>query len=188
MAKGVTRHYFDNDLPDDQRYLSHFAHGRLFGFIYFIVSQELRIVKIGATNRWKDLAADVDSRMTEIQLGAPFVNVSRQTAIACSTLGKSEPQVHDHFREYCIRGEWFQYTGDLKTFVDQVTLLNDEYDRYSDEAETYRQHVNDMKAAGNEPTLPIPDWPNVKPWKLLDTPAEPPAQKIVGFQPVFETS
>ncbi|GAB5407318.1 MAG: hypothetical protein Aurels2KO_55490 [Aureliella sp.] len=71
MAKGVTPHFFDGDLPDDQRYLSHFAHGKLFGFIYLIVSEEMQLVKIGATNRWEDLGADVAPRMNEIQLGAP---------------------------------------------------------------------------------------------------------------------
>lgn len=44
-------HYFNDDLPDNQRYLRHFAEGKLFDYIYFIVSEEMQPVKIGATKR-----------------------------------------------------------------------------------------------------------------------------------------
>ncbi|GAB5407317.1 MAG: hypothetical protein Aurels2KO_55480 [Aureliella sp.] len=116
------------------------------------------------------------------------MNVSRRTAIACTALGKSEPETHHRFREYRLSGEWFLYTDDLKTFVYQVILMNDEHDCYATESEAYQQHEREMEAEGNKPTMSLPDWPNVIPWKLLESPADPPGQQIIGLRPVFESS
>ena len=47
MGKGIRSKVLKN-LPDDVRYLAHLASGENPGYIYFLVSDELGLVKIGA--------------------------------------------------------------------------------------------------------------------------------------------
>lgn len=183
------------NLPDGQRYLTHYAGGPLYGFVYFVFSDPMQLVKIGATNRWKGHWPDIDTRIRQIRQSVPFVPITGQAFTTPMALQMSEPELLDFFADYRVDvgnddqtgdNEWFQNTDVLKQFVDEVALLNREHDRYIGEVEVYNAHVSEQESLGREPTMPMPVWPDVKPWRHLQTPPTPPTRRIVSFRPVFD--
>jgi hypothetical protein len=184
------------DLPDNLRYLTHSASGPLYGSVYFVFSDPMQLVKIGATNRWEGIWPDVESRVREVRRSVPFVPFTGWTFITPMSLQMSEPELLDFFVDYRVEvngeedqtgdNEWFQYTDVLKQFVDEVALLNREHDRYSRESDAYNAHVREKESRGQEPTMPMPVWPDVKPWRHLQTPPTPPSRRVVSFRPVFD--
>lgn len=184
------------NLPDDQRYLAHYASGQLYGFIYFVISDPMALVKIGASNRWIGHRPDTDSRVLEVRKAIPFLPVTRTAFITPMSLQMSEPELHEHFEKYQVEiggnfdpvgdNEWFQLTDTLKAFVDDVVLLMDDFDRLSEETEAYQLHEAQQTALGRELTMPMPAWPKIYPWRHLKDPAPSPSKKLTGFGPVFQ--
>lgn len=183
------------ELPDDQRFLEHYASGPLYGFIYFIIADSMNLVKIGATNQWDGLRPVIEPRILKVRRDIPFLPLSRVTFTTPMALQMSEPELHEHFESYRVEisgkfdpvgdNEWFQLTDSLKAFVDDVALLEKEFERYAKEAAAYKAHEAAQAAARREPTMPMPEWPKVYPWRhLKDVPA-PPSRKLTGFGPIF---
>lgn len=164
MGKGI-RPMVLNNLSDDVRYLAHMASGENPGYIYFLVSEELQLVKIGASNRWSaDNEVAVDKRIREIKNDVPFVNICREHVILAGPLGYSESDIHDHFADYRVGGEWFIYSDDLKLFVDRIGIF-----------------IQQLHSWGNDGARPTE-----KPWTYLEIKPKPPSQKFVGVQSVFQ--
>ncbi len=164
MGKGIRSKVLKN-LPDDVRYLAHLASGENPGYIYFLVSDELGLVKIGASNRWTDdNKVAVDKRIKEIKNDVPFIKISQEHVILAGPLGYSESDIHDHFADYRVGGEWFIYSDDLKLFVDKIGTCLQQQDAW-----------------GNDGVMPTE-----KPWTYLEAEPKPPSKKFFGVQPIFK--
>jgi hypothetical protein len=164
VGKGIKRKVLEN-LPDDLRYLAHIAAGRNPGYIYLLVSDDLGLVKIGASNRWDGHTVGVDQRIAEVKNDVPFITINREHVILASVLGLDEAEIHDHFAAYRVAGEWFVYSDDLKIFVDNVGDLLLQLDEWEKNANAH---------------------PTATPWKLLKTPPKPPSKKFTGVKAIFE--
>lgn len=80
------------------------------GVIYFIGNSEFGIVKIGYTSR------DTDARLKCLQTACPYelcilklINKSSQ---------RGEANLHRHFAEYKLQGEWFALKDDLVKYLE----------------------------------------------------------------------
>lgn len=78
--RGIKQHFLD---PKSKRpnYLQSFANGPLMGYVYFVLSSKMSVVKIGATNRWENDWPDAFSRPNEIVNNCPIVKFSGITVI-----------------------------------------------------------------------------------------------------------
>jgi len=84
--------------------------------IYFIQEQsELKAIKIGKSD-------NLMSRLSGLQTANPYELVVLHTieAKACFEL-----ELHEYFKMYRIRGEWFRPTQEIIEFIDNAK--NDEY-------------------------------------------------------------
>lgn len=165
MPKGITQKVLPA-LPDQFRYLAQIAGGQSPGYIYLLVSEEIGLVKIGASNRWDGHTVVADRRVAEVKKQIPFVNLSEEHLILAACLGKNESEIHKHFHEYRARGEWFFYSDDLKVFVDSVADFLGQCDEWSKNADAR---------------------PTAQPWNHLKYPPCLPSRKFVGLRADFET-
>jgi len=79
------------------------------GYVYFIKNGEYNQVKIG----WSDRPS---IREKELQTGNP--NQLKIIGVLPSQESSVETFLHDRYKIYHIRGEWFKYEGELKTFIE----------------------------------------------------------------------
>lgn len=164
MGKGIRPKVLEN-LPDEIRYLAHIVESENPGFIYFLISDDLGLVKIGASNRWKGHQVAVDSRITEVKNDVPFITIDREYVILAGSLQKTESEIHDHFAAYHVAGEWYIYSDDLKLFVDEVGELLAQLDKWSETGE---------------------DRPTLTPWNTLKSIPKPPSKKFKGVRAIFD--
>src|SRR5438309_889653 len=101
MGRGIKPKVFDK-LPDDQRYIAHIAGGLNPGYIYFLVCDDVKLVKIGASNRWDGYILAVNARITEVKNDVPFFNITKEYITLASPLGMGESEIHDHFANYHV--------------------------------------------------------------------------------------
>lgn len=160
MAKGVKRVQLVG-LPDNIRWMAHVAAGQNPGWIYFLVADQLELVKIGACNRYRGHEFALDERIREVKLGAAIVNFTRKFAMFASVLGLTETELFAHFREYRIdTSEWFVLCDDLKEFVECIARCDAEI------------------IAGQHPSE--------HPWRLLDNAPRPPSKHFVRLCSEFK--
>ncbi len=79
--------------------------------VYFILDAKSNAVKIGTSH-------SVEERMIDIQVGNP--NKLRVIAVipqGDSEQGNIEKELHGKFKHLRMRGEWFKYDGELKSFI-----------------------------------------------------------------------
>ncbi len=164
MGKGIKAKVLEN-LPDHLRYLAQVAGGQNPGYVYFLVSDDLKLVKIGASNRWDGNNLAVDARIREVKNDVPFVTINREHVILAMVLGLDETEIHEHFSEYRVAGEWFAYVDDLKKFVDDIGDLLRQLDEWANDADAR---------------------PTSTPWNLLKITPKSPSMKFVGVQAHFE--
>lgn len=76
--------------------------------IYFILAEDVNKVKIGRT-------FNLDERLSTLQISSPF-----DLKIICHLVLEKEYEgvFHKFFKEDSVRGEWFEYSEDIKTFID----------------------------------------------------------------------
>lgn len=79
--------------------------------IYFIFAVGTQYVKIG----W---AIDPEARRTELQPGCP--HVLRIVATIPDQTPRDEATLHERFKDYHCRGEWFYFDGELLTYVHEL--------------------------------------------------------------------
>lgn len=95
------------------------------GFVYFIVCDELHVVKIGHNNRWLppgtasgDPIFARHRRLRELQTGCPAS--LRIAGMVEPRLWGTEDQFHRYFQHFRKHGEWFWQVGQLATFVQKL--------------------------------------------------------------------
>lgn len=81
---------------------------RYSGHVYFVVGNNL--VKIGATS------TDVRMRLTGLQTGSP-VPLSLLALQSSSNVYDLERRLHQRFRRFRVRGEWFKFEGPLRAYI-----------------------------------------------------------------------
>ncbi len=84
--------------------------GTRLGFIYFITDLDDDAVKIG-------FATDIDSRLNGLRTGNPR-DLAVETMF-CSYF-EAEKMLHDRFRPYRIRREWFRLSEEIEEFWDDI--------------------------------------------------------------------
>lgn len=99
--------------------------------VYFILNANARAVKIG-------VAEDVSARLSALQTGC----VDALTLIAQMPGDEQfEADLHRHFAEYAIRGEWFRFEGRLAALIGLLPemLSNAKVPRRRSERQRVRQ-------------------------------------------------
>jgi hypothetical protein len=81
------------------------------GYIYFLLAERLDAVKIGYTRK------SIEKRMKECKTWSPYeydvLKIIEGTML-------QEVALHKRFVKYKLRGEWFQYSDELKDFIDSL--------------------------------------------------------------------
>ncbi|MCP4336644.1 MAG: hypothetical protein GY679_02205 [Mycoplasma sp.] len=80
------------------------------GVVYFIGNQEEGNVKIG-------FSTDVNRRIKELQTSSPSKLKILKTFPGDIS---KERELHERFKEYRIKGEWFELVGNLKCFIEEL--------------------------------------------------------------------
>jgi len=75
--------------------------------IYFIRIKDQPYVKIG-------FSKDVEKRLKQLQTSSPFDLEIIYTEFAAI---EREKQLHEKYKEYQVKGEWFNISGDLEKFI-----------------------------------------------------------------------
>lgn len=75
----------------------------------YVIQHELGPVKIG-------VAADPESRLSDLQVSCPFELSIRRTANPHNA-HKVEKWLHSYFRKYHLRGEWFDIPREMRDFT-----------------------------------------------------------------------
>lgn len=84
------------------------------GWIYFVRSGNY--IKIGHSTR-------IASRLHDLQIGSP----EKLEIMTIEAGGRAEEiRIHKMFKEEYLRGEWFNFTGDLKRYVESKPISDDE--------------------------------------------------------------
>ena len=78
---------------------------------YFVLNETRGTVKIGKS-------FDVGKRLPSIQTGSS--DELRVICIAPDVGPFSERALHERFKKYRIRGEWFSYSEEIKQYCDQT--------------------------------------------------------------------
>jgi hypothetical protein len=100
-------------------------------YVYFILAPSMRRIKIG-------FSFNLKSRLKDLQLGSPDqLTVLTCLLIQCLDTDESEPQwfyesilrhkaleieshLHEKFKHIRVKGEWFEATDELLSFVDEI--------------------------------------------------------------------
>lgn len=86
--------------------------------IYFIQNSETKHIKIGYSN-------DVRKRLSEIQISSPH---ELKILSICEGDIELEKELHDKFNDYYIRGEWFNPSEELISYINNFPpYINKEY-------------------------------------------------------------
>lgn len=89
----------------------------LGGAVYFVQGENTRLVKIGFSSVLPR------TRMIDLQVGSPD-----RLILLAKLYGNSatESQLHERFKNDCVRGEWFNPSEELMLFVDLLNPKNTE--------------------------------------------------------------
>jgi hypothetical protein len=79
------------------------------GVVYFVEAEGTGFIKIGKTN-------NIEKRLRSLQTATPHRLILRK----CLTGATHEKNMHDFYKEYKIRGEWYKLDGKLKDYVDSL--------------------------------------------------------------------
>lgn len=119
-------------------------------FLYFVVAEEVKKVKIGITT-------DIKHRIREMQVGCP-IDLSVYAFVDLfgkSNAFKAEKKAHDVFRHHHHRGEWFHFTEECKSLIHKQlqfckshqTMMSPEEER----ANVLLERVMELGPAQEEP-------------------------------------
>ncbi len=161
MSRGIPKGYDISDLPS---YMDHFMNRGKRGAVYFLVAEDLSLVKIGGTNTWRSsldgMYLDMETRVRELQKKL-FVP-ARLAVITMATPAGSEQQHHDYFEAFRYRQdrEWFWLVDELKDYVERLAQWEQQMELYVTEHARYEELLRiDPKAEENgtilQPTLPL---------------------------------
>ncbi len=87
------------------------THQRSSGQVYLVHCVGFPYYKIGITTAITPL-----DRVKALQTGMPF-ELELVAAIPVKDAGTAERYLHDTYKEYRVRGEWFDFTDDMLTEV-----------------------------------------------------------------------
>lgn len=81
------------------------------GVIYFLLSEIHNAVKIGFT------CSNIEERLKDYRNHSPYEYDLLKTIKGTMF---QEKQLHKRFVRYKIRGEWFNYSDELKEFIEEI--------------------------------------------------------------------
>lgn len=81
-------------------------------FCYFFGNRKQGVVKIGVTK-------DMFRRLKEVQTGFPY-NLKILGYIESRKPLKTESKMHQYYRRFNLRGEWFRLTDRIEEFLDEL--------------------------------------------------------------------
>jgi hypothetical protein len=81
--------------------------------VYFILNQEKNLVKIGVSANAKRRLFELKSHNAD--------RLALLKAIDSESAEKLESNLHKKFKDIHVYGEWFSYTDELKSFIEDVT-------------------------------------------------------------------
>ncbi|WP_254511396.1 hypothetical protein [Anatilimnocola floriformis] len=159
--------------------MSQLMNGKRRGYVYFLVSDALCLVKIGGTNLWyrkgNKVWANVNKRISQVCRVCP-VPLRLATVLTGVAFG-NESQHHSYFRHYRYQAnkEWFWYLDDLKDYIDTIAAYQSQMDNYITASERYTQMLKADPDAERDGRIQIPEMPTNPPW--LDFGKPPPLLK-----------
>jgi len=81
-------------------------------YCYFIGNRKRKVVKIGRTT-------NIYTRLKSIQTGYPY-NLKILGYIETKRPKKTEKKMHQYYRRYNLRGEWFKLSDRIELFLDEL--------------------------------------------------------------------
>ena len=94
-------------------------------FVYIIREEGNKRFKVGVSN-------NPEKRLKTLQTGNPEDLTLLYTSLVCSNSFEIEDSVHEHFKDYLLRGEWFDPALDIKEVIvyleSQRYVLKSEFD------------------------------------------------------------
>lgn len=92
-------------------------HGAMINHIYFILDETNNAVKIGYTGR------DIQTRKIDIERYNPG-SIKILGAIKIGQKARTyENKIHETFKKYHIRGEWYRYEEEVRKSIEKLLEL-----------------------------------------------------------------
>lgn len=110
-------------------------------YIYVIANLEFKVCKIGFSN-------NVHSRLTQIQTGCPF---PLEIYKVFKGNMKQERRIHQKYKHFRMKGEWFKFDGILKDNID--AMEGEDFNLISVKKNlksTQKNNINQLKRTLNE--------------------------------------
>jgi len=76
--------------------------------IYFVLAEEVGRIKIGKS-------LEIENRVSQLQTGSP---IELKLVCLLDLSDKYEGILHEFFKEDRVHGEWFEYSEDIKAFIE----------------------------------------------------------------------
>jgi hypothetical protein len=104
------------------------------GCVYFVLNEGKNLVKIGK-------ALNLKNRLSSLQTSSAD-NLCVAGRIVAKNPERLEARLHKRFNKLRVRGEWFQYTDELKIFITKEAYSEGENDVRRSRQETAEQGEN----------------------------------------------
>ena len=179
--RGMRKNYDVSELPG---YMYHLIKGPNRGYTYFLVSDDLSIVKIGGTNDWEiegdSFSFDAEQRVSAVRQGCPVP--LRLAAMLPGVPYGNETSFHRHFKSYRYEREWYWYLDDLREYIDLVADYASKFEEYVSACEDHRKNEKEAEASRQSFQLPMPVDPGRVPVLDFSTPPAPLKKRPSGWQ------
>lgn len=97
--------------------------------VYFILGATSNLIKIGVAN-------SAEQRLSNLRAGSSE-ELSLLAVVLCPNRGELERDLHERFKRYRVRGEWFEPAPEIVTYIAEnetpLELLAIEHDRLAGE-------------------------------------------------------
>ncbi|MBL8822273.1 MAG: GIY-YIG nuclease family protein [Planctomycetia bacterium] len=178
--RGMRKNFDISQLPN---YMSYFITGRNRGFTYFLVSDDLSLVKIGGTNDWEiegdTFTFDADQRVSAIRRGCPVP--LRLAAMVSGVPYGNEGAFHRYFKSYRYSREWYWCLDALEEYIEKIAAYSEKMDKYLSDNDDYQRQEKEAAAQDRPFNLPMPIMPLQIPVLDFGTPPPPPKAIPTGW-------
>lgn len=100
--------------------------------IYFILAKKTNLVKIGTTTNMKN-------RFSTLSTGSPY---ELELLYTFPGYKQKEKELHKKFEHLRVKGEWFNYTDEIKVFIGALELV---YAKNEEDTEIKKMNIKNNK-------------------------------------------
>lgn len=184
MNRGLRNDYDTTGLP---HYMPSYMNGLNRGVVYILVAEDLNLVKIGSTNRWKatptGVYLDAEARIKEVQQSCIVPTRLAAKVLPCHF--GTESQHHRYFEQLRYRKdrEWFWYVDSLRKYVEELESWSKAWDLYMTDCERYRILCKADPEGEREGRITEPKSPKA-PWLDFSSACPKPQSLPIGWKTI----